>query len=60
MNKSIIDAGNYWFVNDRYEIHKDNGTITDTENQLNNDIPQSIIGIRDRLMQYNRFFRVGK
>ena len=58
MNKSIIDAGNYWFVNDRYEIHKDFGVVYDTENAK--DIPQSIFGIRDRLMQYNRFFRAGK
>lgn len=58
MNKSIIDAGNYWFVNDRYEIHKDSGVVHDTEN--GNATPESILGIRDRLMKYNRFFRAGK
>jgi hypothetical protein len=48
----ILSAGKYWFVNDRYEIWKDTGVIYDTEQA--DDIPQSIFGIRDRLMKYNR------
>ena len=52
MCMSILNAGKYWFVNSRYEIWKDVGVVYDTENA--GDIPQSILGIRDRLMQYNR------
>lgn len=55
MNKSIIDAGNHWLVNDRYKIHKDYGVVYDTENAQ--DIPQSIFGIRDRLMEFNRYVK---
>ena len=52
MCMSILNAGKYWFVNSRYEIWKDVGVVYDTENA--GDIPQSILGIRDRLMQNNR------
>lgn len=48
----ILDKGKCWFVNDRYEIYKDTGVVYDTEKA--EDIPQSILGIRDRLMQFNR------
>ena len=52
MCMSILNAGKYWLVNSRYEIHKDVGVVYDTEQA--GDIPQSILGIRDRLMQFNR------
>lgn len=55
MCMSIIDAGKCWFVNSRYEIFKDVGVVYDTVK--GEDIPQSILGIRDRLMHYNRINR---
>lgn len=53
MNQSIRDNNDHWLVNDRYKIYKTNGVVYDTIKA--EDIPQSIFGIRDRMMECNRY-----
>lgn len=53
--KSIRDNNDHWLVNDRYKIYKANGVTYDTLRA--EDIPQSIFGIRDRMMECNRIVK---
>ena len=54
MNMSLYDLNKYWFVNDRYEIYKDTGSVYDTETNGVHDIPQGIFALAERLMTYNK------
>ena len=52
MSMSIRDNNDNWLVNDRYAIYKVGGVVYDTLKA--EDIPPSIFGLRDRLMECNR------
>jgi hypothetical protein len=49
----IIDSGMYWLINDRYEVNKMTGGVIDFSTEKYAVIPNSIYGIRDRLIKQN-------
>jgi len=47
----IQTKGSLWIVNNRYEIDKNDGHISDTKG---NNIPQEIYDLKDRLIYNNK------
>jgi len=46
----IIEYPECFYVNDRYAIYKDNGTIYDLSGKRSDDIPQKYFTLRDKLV----------
>jgi hypothetical protein len=49
----IIDEGIYWLINGRYGVNKVTGGVIDFSTEKYAVIPNSIYGIRDRLIKQN-------